>query len=519
MSDYYKSLSDRLLEKTINGVYGGEFSPEKLPPDLYNETLDRLTDGILGGFGPITGDDDAGLMIDFFRNVNVFSAAKTHQQIKDMSEFLFDSDGFKVPFSQFKEKAGSIFGQYNENWLKTEYNTAAGLAQAGRKWKDVERDAEALPLLKFDSASDDRVRDHHRELDGIVKPVGDPFWDKYFPPLDWNCRCSTVQLEEGEEEETDLDDRDPIEDPPKLFAHNPAKSRYIFDENAHPYFKVEDRYKLVKVEGTPIVPPKRKKPKATPSKLPKKIAEKIPTGGFKTRAEVKDFLYSTIEKESGVKIKAWKVAKDLPLESLNRRVDTLTDLFKTYKLDEGINVAASSPTIVFESTKTFYGAIHYKHAWQIDKSLARQRGQGIGFHRMNFGDKSDGAGGRKYVKGATKTRGKSRVDDENLEIATVVHEFAHVIGVDDLKVLGIEGKRQNAINFFNELAEVRQRYYRELMNLPSGSPEYYDLHLGKYSGTNINEFMAEAFTEYKLSSQPSKYAVEVGTLIDNYYKK
>ena len=31
--------------------------------------------------------------------------------------------------------------------------------------------------------------------------------------------------------------------------------------------------------------------------------------------------------------------------------------------------------------------------------------------------------------------------------------------------------------------------------------------------------MAEAFTEYKLNSNPSKYALEVGKLIDKYFKK
>jgi hypothetical protein len=31
--------------------------------------------------------------------------------------------------------------------------------------------------------------------------------------------------------------------------------------------------------------------------------------------------------------------------------------------------------------------------------------------------------------------------------------------------------------------------------------------------------MAEGFTEYKLSSNPTKYAKEIGKLIDKYFKK
>ena len=43
--------------------------------------------------------------------------------------------------------------------------------------------------------------------------------------------------------------------------------------------------------------------------------------------------------------------------------------------------------------------------------------------------------------------------------------------------------------------------------------------LGDYASTNIDEFMAESFTEYRLSSNPSKYATLVGKLIDKYFKK
>lgn len=508
MADYEK-MSDRLLERVINGVYGGDFTPDKLPPDLYNATLDRLTDGILGGFGAITGDDDAGLMIDFFKNINVFSAAKTHQQIKDMSAALFDSDGFKVPFAQFKEKAGGIFGTYNENWLKTEYNTAAGLAQAGRKWRDIERDAEALPLLKFDSSGDDRVRDHHRELDGIVKPVGDPFWDKYFPPLDWNCRCVTIQLEEDEEPETNLDDRDPLEDPPKLFAHNPAKSRYIFDEKVHPYFKVEDRYKNVEIEGTPIVPPKKRKPTKAP--LPKKIAEKIPTGGFKTKAAALEFLTDNIQKTSGLKVaKEAKVHSKLTKENIEARVESLTGLFRDYKLSENLNFEYSKPIVSLKSSKTAYGFV----SRTMDPLEGSRK-----IHEINIGHETDGVSSRIFEPNGTRLRGKSRVDKENLEIATTVHEFAHVIAV----VQDAKGLRAGPTkDFFKKLKRINTKYRKEVVDIAytqKDAKKLNDIYLGRYAEANINEFMAEGWTEYKLSSQPSKYAVQIGELIDEYFKK
>jgi hypothetical protein len=45
------------------------------------------------------------------------------------------------------------------------------------------------------------------------------------------------------------------------------------------------------------------------------------------------------------------------------------------------------------------------------------------------------------------------------------------------------------------------------------------LHLGRYSETNIDEFLAEGFKEYKLSSNPTPYAQRIGELFDKTYKK
>ncbi len=70
-------------------------------------------------------------------------------------------------------------------------------------------------------------------------------------------------------------------------------------------------------------------------------------------------------------------------------------------------------------------------------------------------------------------------------------------------------------NFWLEMDIIKSFYQKEI-NDPS---KIGNVFLGKYASTNDNEFLAEAFTEYKLSSNPSKYALEVGQLIDRYFKK
>ncbi len=40
-------------------------------------------------------------------------------------------------------------------------------------------------------------------IQGTTLPPSDPFWDKYYPPLGWNCRCTVVQVRRGKCQESD----------------------------------------------------------------------------------------------------------------------------------------------------------------------------------------------------------------------------------------------------------------------------------------------------------------------------
>ena len=57
------------------------------------------------------GSPDDVLSRYYKHNIGVFSGAKTHQQVKDMSNFGFTADGFKRDFSEFKQYSTKIFNQ------------------------------------------------------------------------------------------------------------------------------------------------------------------------------------------------------------------------------------------------------------------------------------------------------------------------------------------------------------------------------------------------------------------------
>jgi len=227
--DNFLNWTDERIEDLVNRVYNGVVSRDALPQDLYNAIVEKMIDAVIEGFG----DADDAIFDRFTDNMQNFSFAKTFQQVNDMENFIFGDDGNVRPFSAFKKNAEEIFEIYNGAWLETEYNTAVSITQSAAGWVDIERDKEDLPLLQYQTVGDERVRQSHRELDNIIRPVDDPFWDEFYPPNDWNCRCIVLQLEEGEVTDISNTEFGSVSD---LFKQNAAKDGKIFNEETHPYF-------------------------------------------------------------------------------------------------------------------------------------------------------------------------------------------------------------------------------------------------------------------------------------------
>jgi SPP1 gp7 family putative phage head morphogenesis protein len=55
-------------------------------------------------------------------------------------------------------------------------------------WRTAQED-EDTTHLQYLATEDDRVRDSHLALNGLILPKNDPFWDTHTPPWEWGCRC------------------------------------------------------------------------------------------------------------------------------------------------------------------------------------------------------------------------------------------------------------------------------------------------------------------------------------------
>lgn len=80
--------------------------------------------------------------------------------------------------------------------LRTIYQTNLRVSYMAGRWARLQRTKSAFPLLRYIAVKDARTRPEHAAWDGIILPVGHPWWDTHFPPNGWNCRCDAQPVNE-----------------------------------------------------------------------------------------------------------------------------------------------------------------------------------------------------------------------------------------------------------------------------------------------------------------------------------
>lgn len=227
----------REAARIAKGIFDGTIISGEIDPALTELVAEDLRNAIIEGFGkdlPAIDYDtpDFAKLANLEKNVYHFSGAKNYQELKSMTLALKDGDRIRT-FTEFRDEALKINAEYNGTWLRTEYNTAIGSAQMAAKWSRFESDKKTLPLLQYRTVEDERVRPTHAALDLVIRNIDDPFWDMYYPPNGWNCRCDVIQVVHGTE--TPYKDIVMPDDVPKMFQTNMAKQGIVFPPK-HPYY-------------------------------------------------------------------------------------------------------------------------------------------------------------------------------------------------------------------------------------------------------------------------------------------
>lgn len=163
----------------------------------------------------------------------VFSGIKTFHELNEAFPSLLDEEGNRKPFNQFLNDVQKVYDAYNVQYLRTEYNFAQASALMAARWKQFEQDGDRYNL-QYRTMYDKRVRRTHRMLHNITLPIESPFWNKYFPPNGWGCRCTVVQVRKDkyplsdEQEAMNLGSQATAGKYQEMFMFNPGKRMTTF---------------------------------------------------------------------------------------------------------------------------------------------------------------------------------------------------------------------------------------------------------------------------------------------------
>ena len=164
------------------------------------------------------------------RSNYIFSGMKTFHELNEAFPSLLDENGNRKPFERFLNDVRKIDKTYNRNYLRAEYNFVHNSAQMAAKWERFMEDGDRYNL-QYRTVCDAKVRPEHAALHGVTLPITDSFWEEYYPPNGWNCRCTVVQVHKSKYAVTDHEEAMSLgelatgKDTKGIFRFNPGKEQ------------------------------------------------------------------------------------------------------------------------------------------------------------------------------------------------------------------------------------------------------------------------------------------------------
>ena len=128
--------------------------------------------------------------------------------LKDIQNSLIKAIETGQGLGDWKKSMADVLKQWDiSGWrAETIYRTNLQTSyQVGRYEQMTDPDVlEMRPYWMYVAVMDERTRPEHAALNGKVFPADDPFWDHWYPPNGYNCRCTVYTLSESELEREGL---------------------------------------------------------------------------------------------------------------------------------------------------------------------------------------------------------------------------------------------------------------------------------------------------------------------------
>lgn len=225
-------LSD-LLEKYLLRIFNGDQAlVDRAVAGLNFNSLNSAIEQQLGALASMTaGTAEYRMALGLRSNAALLSVFKSHSEKGELVKLLTDANGERRSWSEFKKLAAPITETYNKTWLETEFNQAMSNAEMAGKWLGFEASKEQYPNLQYRAVMDQRTRETHAKLNGLIAPISDPVWRTIYPPNGWGCRCSVTQTDKKPNKPDGFGEVTPD----KGFDFNPGIERKLFADSAGYY--------------------------------------------------------------------------------------------------------------------------------------------------------------------------------------------------------------------------------------------------------------------------------------------
>ena len=245
---YHSPGLTKMVERVLRRIQGGFDVEHKIDPDLFTDSYTALNEAVDRAvkLSVKWGKPDKGFIQELKRNNAVFAAFKAHREQNDLAGLLVDDDGNARSFDSFRRAAAPVIGEYNVNWLQTEYATAVRVARTAVRFKQYEKDGDLYPNAEWLPSRAAEPRMSHRKYYHTVRRLTDPWWETHYPGCVWGCQCD---MRNTGKPVTHVGDNpaapgaEPTTVPPSEEAgvrspglsRNPARSGELFSRD-HPYF-------------------------------------------------------------------------------------------------------------------------------------------------------------------------------------------------------------------------------------------------------------------------------------------
>ena len=223
-----KQLSELFdgMMHTLYSLEGSQFRIEVLAEPKIQKFIDAHAGVLDSTFKKVEMSDAMRKRLQ--RSDYIFSGMKTFHELNEAFPSLLDENGERKTFEVFLNDVRKIDKTYNSNYLRAEYNFVQSSAEMAAKWERFSEDGDRYNL-QYRTAGDGKVRPEHAALNGVTLPPSDPFWEEYYPPNGWNCRCTVVQVRRSKYPTTPHDEAMALgeealqRDTKGIFHFNPGK--------------------------------------------------------------------------------------------------------------------------------------------------------------------------------------------------------------------------------------------------------------------------------------------------------